>query len=193
MTADLAILILACAAWLNRAQDRRLRFLVVQNRVLRETRADVRRMTTAHRRALGEAAHGLDHEDLAACEPIVTVDTLRRYYRELVIAKWSHPSVGAAGRPPLSAETVAAVLRLARENPRVGAPGIVRRLAAIGIAVWRAACGTSSAPMTSARHPSAVTRAIGVRSWRLMPSRSQPSMPPRLRSCRVIGWSPSGA
>jgi hypothetical protein len=30
MTADLAIIALACAAWLNRAQDRRLRFLLVQ-------------------------------------------------------------------------------------------------------------------------------------------------------------------
>jgi serine/threonine protein kinase len=41
------VLVLACAAWLNRAQDRRLRFLLVQNR---------------------------------------TVDTLRRYYRNMVIA-----------------------------------------------------------------------------------------------------------
>ena len=53
MTSELAILVLACAAWLNRAQDRRLRFLLVQNRVLRETGADVSRMTDAHRRMLG--------------------------------------------------------------------------------------------------------------------------------------------
>jgi hypothetical protein len=30
MTADLAILVLGCATWLNRAQDNRLRFLLVQ-------------------------------------------------------------------------------------------------------------------------------------------------------------------
>ncbi len=103
--------------------------------MLRETKADLSRMTDAHRRALGEAAHGLSPDDLAASEPIVTVDTLRRFYRELVVAKWTYPNTGAPGRPPLSAETVQAVLRIARENPRVGAPGIVRRLAALGITV----------------------------------------------------------
>jgi len=135
MTADFAILVLACAAWINRAQDRRLRFLVVHNRVLRDTGADLGRMTDTHRRALGEAAHGMNSDDLAACEPIVTVDTLRRYYRELVVAKWTYPNTGGPGRTPLPSETVHAVLRLARENPRIGAPGIVRRLAAIGITV----------------------------------------------------------
>lgn len=135
MTSELAILNLACAAWINRAQDRRLRFLLIQNRVLRETGADVCRMSDAHRRMLGESAHGLSPEDLGTCEPIVTVDTLRRYYRELVIAKWTYPNTGGPGRPPLPAETVQTVLRIALENPRVGAPGIVRRLAAIGIAV----------------------------------------------------------
>ncbi len=74
-------------------------------------------------------------DDLAACEPIVTVDTLRRYYRELVITKWTYPNQGGPGRPPLPIETVQAVLRIARENPRVGAPWIMLRLAAIGITV----------------------------------------------------------
>jgi hypothetical protein len=124
MASELAILVLACAARLNRAQDRRLRFLLVQNRVLRETGTDVRRMTDAHRRMLGEVAHGLAPEDLAACEPIITVDTLRRYYRALVIVKWTYPNQGGPGRPPLPAETVQAVLRIALENPWVGAPGI---------------------------------------------------------------------
>ena len=53
----------------------------------------------------------------------------------MVIAKWTYPNQGGPGRPPLPTETVQAVLRIARENPRVGAPGIVRRLAAIGITV----------------------------------------------------------
>lgn len=135
MTAETAILVLACAAWLNRAQDRRIYYLLAQNRVLRETGADVRRMTDMHRRMLGEAAHGLSAVDLATCEPIVTVETLRRYYRALVTAKWTFPQSGGPGRAPLPSETVQTVLRIAQENPRVGAPGIVRRLAAIGIAV----------------------------------------------------------
>lgn len=39
MTTELAVLVLACAAWINRAQDHRIRFLVIHNRVLRETDA----------------------------------------------------------------------------------------------------------------------------------------------------------
>ena len=54
MTNDLAILILACAAWLNRAQDRRLRFLLVQNRVLRETAWTI---CTTHGDGRRRAAH----------------------------------------------------------------------------------------------------------------------------------------
>jgi hypothetical protein len=53
----------------------------------------------------------------------------------LVVAKWTHLGTGTPGRPALPQTTVEAVVRIAQENPRVGAPGIVRRLAAIGIAV----------------------------------------------------------
>jgi len=135
MTTDIAVRVLACAAWLNRAQDRRLRFLLVQNRVLRDTGANPHHMNDAHRRLLGEAAHSLSAAELAACEPVVTVDTLRRYYRALVVAKWTFPNQGGPGHAPLPIETAQAILRIAQENPRVGSPGIVRRLAVIGIAV----------------------------------------------------------
>ncbi len=94
MTSELAILVLICAAWINRAQDRPLRFPLIQKHVLRETDADINRMSDAHRRMLGEAVHGLSPDDLAACEPVVTVDALRRYYRELVFAKWTYPNQG---------------------------------------------------------------------------------------------------
>ena len=66
---------------------------------------------------------------------MVTVDTLRRYYRALVVAKWTFPNQGGPGHAPLPIETAQAILRIAQENPRVGSPGIVRRLAVIGIAV----------------------------------------------------------
>lgn len=137
MTTDLAILILACAAWINRVQDRKLHFLLVQNRVLRETGANPHRITDEHRRTLGEAAHGLKPSELESCEPMVPVDTLRRYYRNLTKAKWTFPNHSGPGRPSLAAETIELVLRIARENPGLGTPGIARRLRAIGIAVGR--------------------------------------------------------
>lgn len=73
-----------------------------------------------------------------------------RYYRALVIAKWTFPNHGGPGRPPLPTETVQAVLRIALENPRVGAPGIVRRLAAIG-STWNIISGNGPTPVWMAR------------------------------------------
>ena len=47
---------------------------------------------------------------------LVTPLTLLRWHRALVCRKWQPP--GQRGRPPVSAEVRAVVLRLARENPR---------------------------------------------------------------------------
>jgi hypothetical protein len=48
---------------------------------------------------------------------LVTPRTLLRWHRALVCRKWRQPP-GQRGRPPVSAEVRAVVLRLARENPR---------------------------------------------------------------------------
>jgi len=105
MTSELAILVLACAAWLNRAQDRRLRFLLIQNRVLREAGADINRMSDAHRRMLGEAAHGLSPEDLAVSSAFSSLHPgIQRWIYD---QRWgvscdrskSMPSLPSQGRP----------------------------------------------------------------------------------------------
>ena len=49
---------------------------------------------------------------------IVTPGPLLRWHRRLVAARWRQPR--PPGRPPVSGELVALIVRLARENPRRG-------------------------------------------------------------------------
>ena len=52
---------------------------------------------------------------------IVTPDTILRWHRELVAAKWDYSRCRKKiGRPSISAEVVELVLRMARENPSWG-------------------------------------------------------------------------
>jgi Homeodomain-like domain len=61
---------------------------------------------------------------------IVTPDTLLRWHRRLVAAKWRQPR--APGRPPIPGELAALILRLARETPRWGVVRIQGELRRLG-------------------------------------------------------------
>jgi transposase InsO family protein len=65
---------------------------------------------------------------------LVTPRTLLRWHRALVRRKWRQPA-GQVGRPPLSPEIRALVLRLARENPLWGHRRICGELGKLGFVV----------------------------------------------------------
>src|SRR3954452_1618443 len=65
---------------------------------------------------------------------LVTPRTLLRWHQALVRRKWRQPA-GRVGRPPLSPELRALVLRLARENPRWGHRRICGELAKLRLHV----------------------------------------------------------
>jgi len=65
---------------------------------------------------------------------IVSPSTLLAWHRRLVARRWTYPRKGP-GRPPLPAETVELVLRLARENPRWGYVRIAGELEKLGVSV----------------------------------------------------------
>ncbi|HEV8177566.1 MAG TPA: hypothetical protein VGP44_07750, partial [Gemmatimonadales bacterium] len=66
---------------------------------------------------------------------LVSPRTLLRWHHLSVRRKWTYPSLGKPGRPPLDAEVRALILRLARENPRWGCVRISGELAKLGIRV----------------------------------------------------------
>jgi len=75
------------------------------------------RYTPADRMLLAVLAKLLPRERWAAF--LVTPSTLLRWHRELVARRWTYPRTGRAQRG-VDEETVALVVRLARDNPRWG-------------------------------------------------------------------------
>lgn len=55
-------------------------------------------------------------------------ETVLGWHRELVRRKWTYPNKNKGGRPPISKEVENIILRLARENPRMGYGKIVGEL-----------------------------------------------------------------
>src|SRR5215216_2891547 len=58
--------------------------------------------------------------DLSRVCLVFTPATLLRWHREIVKRKWTFASTPRTGRPPIPADCVALILRLAQENPRWG-------------------------------------------------------------------------
>jgi putative transposase len=64
----------------------------------------------------------------------VRPETLLRWHRWMVKRRWTYPTA-VPGRPPLEADLVALIVRLARENPRWGSRRIVGELKKLGLQV----------------------------------------------------------
>jgi len=62
-------------------------------------------------------------------------ETVLRWHRELVRRKWTYPNKNKGGRPPISKEIESFILRLARENSRMGYGKIVGELLKLGFQV----------------------------------------------------------
>jgi hypothetical protein len=61
---------------------------------------------------------------------VISPNTLLRWHRELVRRKWTFRRASPAGRPPISQEVRDLILRMGRDNPRVGVhqnPGRARQ------------------------------------------------------------------
>ena len=109
----LQLLLATFAGWLNRHQAQVIEYLVEENRVLKEQLGGRRlRLTDVQRRRLAAKGKVLGRQLLASVVTIVTPDTILRWHRRLIAAKWTFGT------------------------KRVGRPGIVVR-SANSSSVWR--------------------------------------------------------
>jgi hypothetical protein len=89
--------------WIGRQQQEAIEDLKAENLALRKTLGGKRlRFTDAQRRRLARKAKALGRRRLCELSPIVTPDTLLRWYRELVAQKYGGSAKRSPGRPRIA-------------------------------------------------------------------------------------------
>jgi transposase InsO family protein len=111
-------------------------YLVTENRVLRQQITGCVRLSDGERKTLAELGKRLGKQALKEVASLVTPDTILAWHRQL-IAKKSDGSEHrqALGRPTISVEIEALVVRLARENRSWGYDRIAGVLAHLGYTI----------------------------------------------------------
>jgi hypothetical protein len=123
------------AGWVNRQQQAAIEFQRTEVQVLRELLGNKRLLLSDdQRRRLAIKGRVLSRKLLEDVATIVTPDTILRWHRQLVAAKWNYSQrrKRPPGRPAVSAEITELVLQLARENPAWGYDRIQGALANLG-------------------------------------------------------------
>ena len=128
------LLLLILAGWINHRQQEVIEYLRAENDVLREKLGKKRiLLNDDQRRRLAVKGKILGRKMLEQAATIVTPDTILRWHRELIAAKWDYiERRKKIGRPAISADVVELVLRMARENPSWGFDRIQGALANLG-------------------------------------------------------------
>lgn len=131
-------LLFLLAGWVNRHQQQAIDYLKAENVALREQLGGKRpRFTDAQRRRLARAAKELGRARLRDLSPIVTPDTLLRWYRQLVAEKYDGSAKRTPGRPRVRAEIQRLIVKMAVENPRWGYTRIQGALWNLGYTIGR--------------------------------------------------------
>ena len=121
MNLYLQLLLLTVSGWLNRHQQSVIEYLQGENRALREQLGPKRiRWTDAQRRLLAQKAKAVGRAALTELGPVVTPDTLLRWYRKLVARKYDGSKKRGPGRPPTKQNIAELVVSMAKSNPTWG-------------------------------------------------------------------------
>jgi hypothetical protein len=122
----------------NRRQLDVIEYLQEENRVLKERLGGRSlRFADVERRRFARKAQALGRKTLNALDTLVAPDTLLRWYRELVAAKWTYTPRRGPGRPRVMKTITDLILRMALENPSCGYTRIRGALANLGHEVGR--------------------------------------------------------
>jgi hypothetical protein len=113
----LRFVLIALAGWTHQQQREGIDYLQAENCVLREQLGPGRlRFTDAQRRRLAARAKTLGRRVLRDIATVVTPDTLLAWHRALIATKYDGSTRRGPGRPPVSAEIRALIVRMARDN-----------------------------------------------------------------------------
>jgi homeodomain-containing protein len=108
-------------------------YLAAENRILRAKFASRLRLSNPERVTLAEIARRLGHKALRDVASVAKPETILAWYRRPVAQKFDGSKHRQyPGRPPVSAEIEALVVRMARENSGWGYDRIVGALANLG-------------------------------------------------------------
>ncbi len=139
MTAEyypLQVLLLALSGWVNRVQERTIDYLVEENRVLKEQlKGRKLRLNDDQRRRLAAQGKQLGRRLLNRVATIVTPDTIMRWHRRLIAAKWTYQQ--RRDRRGVMREIKSLIIRLAKENASWGYTRIQGALKDLGHRVGR--------------------------------------------------------
>jgi len=118
---SLHFVIAMVAGWLQREQGEVIAYLKEENKVLREQLGGAQiKFTDSQRRRLARRGKLVGRRGLVALGCIVTPDTISRWYRQLVAAKYDGSKRRGPGRPRTVDELRALVLSMAVDKPDVG-------------------------------------------------------------------------
>jgi hypothetical protein len=128
------LLVTTLASVMNQEQQRVIEYLRTENQVLREKLGKKRiLLNDDQRRRLAVKGKVLGRKALASVATIVTPDSILRWHRKLVAAKWDYSQRRkASGRARITQDVVKLVLKFAKENPTWGYDRIEGALANIG-------------------------------------------------------------
>ncbi len=111
------LLHVALAGWMSRGQRQVIDYLQEENRALRQLLGRRRlSLSDRQRRRLAIKAREVKTAVLRELETMVTPNTLRRWFRELVARKYDGSACRRPGRPPKPQHIRDTVVRLAHEN-----------------------------------------------------------------------------
>jgi len=128
----LQVLLLTVSGFVNRHQTDVNAYLVEENRVLKEQLKGRRlRLTDDQRRRLAAKGKRIGRRALNRVATIVTPDTIMRWHRRLIAAKWTHKT-RRVGRPGLMKKIKSLIVRMATENPSWGYCRIQGELKGVG-------------------------------------------------------------
>jgi putative transposase len=136
-TTPIRMLLLAVGGWVNREQQRTIEYLVEENRVLTEQlRGRKLRLNDDQRSRLAAKGKQLGRRLLNRVATIVTPDTIMRWHRRLIAAKWSYEQP-RTGRRGVMREIRRLVIRFAKESSTWGYSRIQGALMDFGHRVGR--------------------------------------------------------